>query len=329
MFGVRIGRALGSALALFVFYAGTASGADTDAIKSPVATQCDILASHPHDYERVALPVKSIVNVAEARMVCEAALSRDPENPRLLFLMGRVLDQQEREYWELSAGTPYFERAAARGYLAAEFLLGVVNSKVWGRGRFRLAFFHMLRAARAGHLEAMGRISLFMGRRNAQKHRAEIIALTRKAIARGHADAMANLAKGYIFVLGDTERHEEAVDMLFEAEKRGSLEASAIIGQLQTFEAVPAGIRDLIAENTFGGLRRLLNAGEKGNRKAAFILGMLYSGTTFAIPRDRKKMITWLCRAGRRGEYMVAELLEKDVRKFRCSKELANLEKAG
>jgi len=303
--------------------------AEIEARETRKVTSCDKVASSIYDYERVADPVLEIENLSLAKSFCMNALDQDPENPRLLFLVGRILDLEERPYWEMSPGESYFRRAAEKGYIAADFMLGEINNNVWGRTRFRRAFFSMLKAARAGHLEAMGRLSLFLGRRSAQNFRQEILELTKKAIALGHADAMAYLARGYIFILAETDRHEEAINLLYEAERRGSLEASVALGQLQTYEAVPAGIRTYIPENTFGGLRRLLKAAEKGNKRGAFVLGVLYSGTTFAIPRNREKMIHWLCRSGRRGQYMVAELLDEDVTKYRCPRTPLHIERAG
>ncbi len=314
-------RTIGVLLHLVLFALGpTSIAADSPqrAKKFLKATECDRIASHPYDYERIGPPVLKIQNLSKAKEICSKDLAEYPENPRLLLLLGRVLHLEEREYWKPSPGLPYFQKSAAMGYTAADFVLGAINSNILGRGRFRLAFSHMLKAARSGHLEAMTRICLFIGRRSAQNYRAEIFSLTQKAISLGSADAMANLARAYIFILADTDRHKEAVEMLFEAERRGSLEASAALGQLQTFEAVPAGIREFLPENTFGGLRRLIRAADKGSQKAAFVLGILYSGTTFSIPRDNEKMVYWLCKAGRGGHYMIAELLEKDSIKFRC-----------
>ena len=302
----------------FVFSPIFSVEAEIEAREFRDVTPCDMVASSVYDYERVADAVLEIENLSLAKSICMNALDQDPENPRLLFLVGRVLDLEERSYWEISPGESYFSRAAEKGYIAADFILGKINNNVWGRTRFRRAFFSMLKAARAGHLEAMARISLFLGRRSAQNFRQEILELAKKAIALGHADAMAYLARGYIFILSDTDRHEEAINMLYEAERLGSLEASVALGQLQTYEAVPAGIRTFIRENTFGGLRRLLKAAEKGNKRGAFVLGVLYSGITFSIPKNREKMIHWLCQSGRRGQYMLAELLEEDVTTYRC-----------
>ena len=101
---------------------------------------------------------------------------------------------------------------------------------------------------------------------------------------------MAYLARGYIFILSDTDRHEEAINMLYEAERLGSLEASVALGQRPN-----AGIRTFIRENTFGGLGRLLKSGRKEDI-------FFQSQKT-----KREKMIHWLCRSGRRGQYMLAD----------------------
>lgn len=327
MSNIWIRQALGSVCVTACLIAGTVASADETGKKPTAAsvgiTNCDIVASHPHDYERAAPPVEVVRNPAAAIEICAADLERYPDHPRLLLQMGRLYDMKDRDYWEASHGLPWLQKSADQGYLAAIYMLGVVHSKRWGRGRHRVGFDYMLKAARAGHLEAMSRIGVYIGRRSVRAHREEILELMKKAVAMGHADAMANLAKAYIFILADERKHGESVRLLYEAEKKGSLEAMAILGQLQTFDSIPPALRELVPENTFGGMRRLIKAGKKGNEKAAFLLGMLYTGMTFAIPKDQKKSIQWLCRAGRRGQYMVAEMMEKDVRTYRCPKNLS------
>ena len=60
---------------------------------------------------------------------------------------------------------------------------------------------------------------------------------------------------------------------------------------------------------------------EVGNQRAAFYFGLAYAGATNNVSGNRSAMIKWFCRAGERGRYMVAEMLERDVADYRCPEE--------
>ena len=151
--------------------------------------------------------------------------------------------------------------------------------------------------------------------------RAEALALGEKAVARRHLGAKAAIVNAYLMVPSDRKNYLKAVAYLRAADEKRNYDAMDLLGRLQVFPFAPNGLPDLIPENPYGGMRRMHEAAEAGNRRAAFYLGLAYAGATNNVPGHRPRMIEWFCRAGERGRYMVAEMLERDVADYRCPKE--------
>ena len=283
-------------------------------------TSCDRLASLPFDGQRVAEPVVRVDDLEGAIAACEADLRKHPNHPRLLLQLGALVDQRKRTRWTPSAAIPGLRKAAAQNYLAARYFLGDVLVRSWGRGFRREGVNLMLNAARDGHLEAQAQISYHVGRIE-KASRIEVLRLGEKAIERGHLGAMAAIATAYLMVLSDRKNYAKAVAYLRTADQKGNYDAMALLGRLQVFPFAPNGLRDLIPENPYGGMRRMHEAAGAGNRRAAFYLGLAYAGSTANVSSNRSRMIKWFCRAGERGRYMVAEMLERDVAEYQCPEE--------
>jgi TPR repeat protein len=117
-------------------------------------TQCDVLVSHPLDPDRITDGVSS-VNVLheEGIAACLAAVTRDPENPRLNFQLGRVYFYDGQTEKALS----HLEQAADAGYRQAQFVLGyVLDSGLGGADKEPCRTEDLwLRAARSGRLAAL------------------------------------------------------------------------------------------------------------------------------------------------------------------------------
>jgi TPR repeat protein len=150
------------------------------------------------------------------------------------------------------------------------------------------------------------------------KDRKEALSWGEAAIKRGSYYAMAAMALSNILIMPDVSKYPKAVEYLYKADRAGSLDAMALLGRLQVFPFAPNGLRDLLPENHYGGMRRMLDAANLGNKRAAFYLGLLYAGSTISVSPHRQKMIYWFCWAGERGRYMVVDTLEKDVSTYRC-----------
>ena len=117
-------------------------------------TRCDLLAAHPLDPDRITEGVgSSAMDFDQAIAACTAAVSEDPENPRLNYQLGRVYfyDGQTDE------SMPHLELAAAAGYRQAQFVLGYVYDTGLGGVQIDACKAEALwvLSARAGRLAAM------------------------------------------------------------------------------------------------------------------------------------------------------------------------------
>jgi TPR repeat protein len=281
------------------------------------ATQCDRLGAYPYDDRRVSDPVERVADLDAAIGACREALVKHPGHPRLLLNLGALIHKKKRPRWAPSPAIPFLRQSSAQGYLAAKYLLGEVLVRSWGHNRRREGFHVMLEAARAGHVEAQAQVSYYVGR-GEKAERAEALRWGEKAIEKGHHGALAAVATAYLMVLSDKKNYPKAVAYLRKGDRVGSLDAMALLGRLQVFPFAPNGLRDLLPENPYGGMERMHYAAARGSQKAAFYLGLAYAGSTINVSANKDKMIKWFCRAGDRGRYMVAEMLEQDVAVYEC-----------
>src|SRR5688572_14032548 len=78
--------------------------------------ECDVLAAHPDDPERLADGLEDDAIVPRlARMACDRAVRRSPGEARFVFQLGRALLAAGQE----ADATARFRQAADRGYGAA------------------------------------------------------------------------------------------------------------------------------------------------------------------------------------------------------------------
>jgi hypothetical protein len=88
---------------------------------SQVVTECDRLAAHGEDPDKVAPGVSEAkVDLPVAIAACRADVTRDPGNPRLLYQLGRALAYAG----EIDESLPILERSVALAYPQAQFVLG-------------------------------------------------------------------------------------------------------------------------------------------------------------------------------------------------------------
>ena len=117
-------------------------------------TRCDVLASHPLDPDRITDGVSSSnVFREEAIAACRAAVTRDPENPRLNYQLGRVYFYDG----QVEKALPHLEQAAGAGYRQAQFVLGYLLDSGLGGVEKNICQTEDLwaRAARSGRLAAL------------------------------------------------------------------------------------------------------------------------------------------------------------------------------
>ena len=87
-------------------------------------TECDRLAGSPTDPNRVGEGIGLYgIEPAEAIAACEKALASDPQNPHLLFNLGRAHDAAslvDKEPDQKAEAGRNFKAAADQGYPAAQ-----------------------------------------------------------------------------------------------------------------------------------------------------------------------------------------------------------------
>lgn len=96
-----------------------------DATKySQTVTDCDRLASHPEDPDRIGPGVgRQQIDLPKAIAACEAAVKADPRNPRLNYQLGRVLGYSGRG----KEAVPYRAVAVDGSYPQALFVIGYIT----------------------------------------------------------------------------------------------------------------------------------------------------------------------------------------------------------
>jgi hypothetical protein len=88
---------------------------------SQAVTDCDRRASHDDDPFKVAPGrERPQIDLPAAIRACDADLKRDPGNPRLLYLLARVLTYSGR----VGEALPYIEKSAALKYPQSLFVTG-------------------------------------------------------------------------------------------------------------------------------------------------------------------------------------------------------------
>jgi TPR repeat protein len=119
---MRIGQTL-STLALALSWC-TAALAETPAPAAATPTECDRLAGHPSD------PDKVVEGVSQAQVLswqnaairaCELAVAAEPGNARVRYQLGRVHFYAGRQ----ADALPHLEAAAAARHRQAQFVLGL------------------------------------------------------------------------------------------------------------------------------------------------------------------------------------------------------------
>jgi tetratricopeptide (TPR) repeat protein len=99
------------------------------ALSAEEVTECDRLAAHGSDPERIAPAVsESGMNKAAAQAACEAAAAEDPNNRRVRYQLGRAYFYDGK----FDKAMPHLEFAAAAGSPQAQFVLGYIIDTAQG-----------------------------------------------------------------------------------------------------------------------------------------------------------------------------------------------------
>ncbi|MEX2650040.1 MAG: tetratricopeptide repeat protein [Alphaproteobacteria bacterium] len=154
---------------------------------TPPPTECDRLAAHPWDPERVAEGVPQDALDQAALAACRDAVAERPESARLAYQLGRVLER----LGYLDEALVYLRRAAAADYVQAAYALGLTHYRIASQVRDDAAAVAWWRKAGAlGHGPALA--ALAMAERDGRGTPFEPVAAfvhMREAAKLGFADA--------------------------------------------------------------------------------------------------------------------------------------------
>lgn len=269
-------------------------------------TRCDELAADPDDPMRVAPGVAwNLVNRRVAARACVADLVRDPENPRLRFQLGRVLDIMGQHAWAEG-----FYRSAA--------------DKVYGGATINLAYMHLTGRGRDVNLP-------------------EAVRLMRVAADLGNARARTDLGQSYLDGRGVEQSPAEALLWLRLAGAHGWPNAIDVLGNMyQNGRGVAKddgnAAKLFAASANVGNTNAMVNLGRAylegkgvkqdagtaktwfeqssaaGNPFAPFWLAKMTDGG-WGVPKDARKAQEYYLLSANRGfgeaRYELAQILER------------------
>jgi TPR repeat protein len=139
-----------------------------------IVTRCDFLAGDPDDPARLTPGIGfGVINTRLAIRECAAALAQHPEDPRLLYQLGRALDAAER-------------------HREAAFFYRMAGDRNYGSAIVSLGF-------------------LYLNGRGVERDPAQAASLYRRAALLGNLRARTNLGELYEKGIGVTKTLEEAV----------------------------------------------------------------------------------------------------------------------
>jgi hypothetical protein len=197
---------------------------------SQIVTRCDVLSSDPADPQRMAPPVREgLMNIREAARACGFALAADPENPRLLFQFGRVLQFAGRHDWARA----YYTRASAYKYSAALTNLGYMAIEGIGQDKdFAAAETYYRQAAELGNLRARTNIgTMYIEGVGVPQIPEEGVLWYRLASGMGWANAQNALADQYRKGIGVGKDERAAVALYRLAAENGQRAAMNSLGR--------------------------------------------------------------------------------------------------
>jgi uncharacterized caspase-like protein/TPR repeat protein len=252
---------------------------------------CDRLAAAPSDPSRPAGVVGidfNDIDAAKAMPACRAALAAAPDNPRLLFELGRV---------EMKAGgadeeaLSLFRKAAAAGHAGAMNSVGVAYERGVGVGKdLGEAARWFQRSAEAGNGPAMHRLGLaFKKGEGVAKSPVEALRWFRKSADAGFIPGMTDVGLAYLNGWGTPKDPKTALEWLHKAADGGGVVAMNQLGRVYLLGlGVPRDPAEAV-----GWFRK---AAEAGNSLAMESLGKAYHDGV-GVKKDEDESQRWYAKA--------------------------------
>jgi uncharacterized protein len=236
---------------------------------SPLIRECDRLAASPDDTVRgndLAGTRWDLLDPAQAVPACQAAMAERPDDPHLMYELGRVLDKQGAFPQALSL----YRKAADRGYAEAMNNLGIMYTNGKGVARNDAEAMRLFRkAAAAGSADAVTNLG-FMNHygRGVPPNPEEAVRLFRQAADAGSAEAMYWLGLMYEIGAGVKQDAAEAFKWYSKAADKG---VAAAMNKLGTMYANGTGV----TQDMTAAIRWYRAAAAAGNAEAKATLTRL------------------------------------------------------
>ena len=273
--------ALASGLIFVLVWPALAQNQDTTAA---LVLTCDRAAASPTDKERpvglAGVPSEKL-DWQIAIAACEAAAAAAPDNPRIMFQLGRAHDAAKAD----ESARAYFSKASDLGYAAARVSLGLFYAI--GRGglakddREALRLFKL--AAEQGDPLGNNGLGFFYesGRGGLTKDDREAARLYQLAAEQGDAAGQNNLGRFYLYGRGGLPQSDQEAARLFRlAAEQGHVAGQANLGSL--YETGRGGLPQDDAEAAR--LYRL--AAEQGGPFAQNKLAIFYEEGRNGLPKN-------------------------------------------
>ena len=96
---------------------------DDESVRAARVTDCDRLAAHPSDTQKLAPGVvQAEVDIPTARKACQNAHDQSPNDGRILYQLGRTYFYNK----DFEKGIAYFRLSDAAEYAQGQFVLGLI-----------------------------------------------------------------------------------------------------------------------------------------------------------------------------------------------------------
>lgn len=247
-------------------------------------TACDLLATGVGDVMAVTDPVPhDLVNTRAALRACVEAVRLDPENPRLLGILSRVLRLANR----YDEALHYAERAAKLGNPTA--YLGIASFYRQGIG-VTPDYTRAFQAARKGALLGSPQAQMVTGVYfregwGAQQSYPEAMRWMWLAMQNGHSHAFVAYGDFYRKGFGVPVDEAKALEFYRQAAVLGSSDAKNLIGI--------AYLRGKgVTKDTTTGIQWLVQSSDEGNPFAAFQLGRAFQEGV-GVKKDAKTALAY------------------------------------
>ena len=251
-------------------------------------TECDLLAAHPTDPDRVSLGVYwNVMDGRKAMKACAEAVKQYPDSLRLAYQYGRSLIRMRL----VDEALPYLFAAANGGYKAAYATLGGTYQYELGNYGEALRWFRA--GAKKGSAAAMQHLGdLYDGGYGVKRDRATALSWYRKAALQGDPVSENNIGWYYERGFAVDKDEGEAVRWYRKAALKGFGRAQINLGRVYEF-GIGVG-RDL--NKAFDWYRR---AAMQGQPYAQIFLARMLERGKDPIARDYAGAFFWYRLASR------------------------------